>query len=171
MPGQVAIRSPYTITLGGMVLVAVNDLLWGDPSNLLRLTPEFPGIEEALYLGGGARMFERGGGRSRFHTLDFTRVRVHAAIVDALRFQISHPADLPAGGQDLTITINGLSGTATLAKAAILSAPIHTLHRLSITAYTIKGGALTSNIYESANILDEAGDTFEAEDAQPLEQE
>jgi len=165
-----AVQSDYKIVLGAAVLVDVNDYLWGDEENILRITPEFVGVEAVPLVGGGGRMFEHAGTGNRFHTLEFTRVRFHSDVTAAKRFQLQHFADLPAGGVDLTITLNGYSGSATLSSAAIIAAPIFTLHQLSIVQYSIKGGRLASSLTLDTHLLDETGDQVLDETGVAIEQ-
>ncbi len=152
-----ATKSQFKIMMGTAVLIDVNDWLLGEQQDMLKITPEFPGVESVNFLGGGGRTYERGGVASRFHTLEFSRIRNHSDVWAAQTFQMRHMSDLPAGGQDVVITQYGINGSATLYKASIVAAPSYTVQQFSIVQYQIRGAMFTSTLAVSTSIKDEAG--------------
>ena len=55
-----AVASIYKVTMGGLVLLDVDDYLWGEEQDILKLTPDFAGVENVLMVGGkrGIRIAE-----------------------------------------------------------------------------------------------------------------
>ena len=171
---QVVSKSIHRITFGGVRLLDIGDYLLGDSENLVRIAPEFPGLEAVSYPGGKSRMFERQGPVGRFYNVSFTVLRLLASTEAATADGIRRLADLPAGGQDLAIQISTMGGSAILWKAAITSAEHHTIDRLSVFTIAIKGGQMTASLSSSpsgdADIQAEDGTDFQAQDGNTLQE-
>jgi hypothetical protein len=153
-----------------LALLTYDDWLVGAVQDMLRIAPEFAGLEPVTYVGGGAKVFERGGGLNRFHTIEFTRMRRHDTVTDAKLFQLRHYSEITAGGGDLTISLQNRSGTAILKNACIINAPSYTIECFSVFTYQIKGGRIESTLSTDADILDETGDEVLGETGSVLQQ-
>jgi len=142
---------------GDVVLLDYGDFLM----QMVRITPSREYSAEGYVQGSSRDTFDYG---NRAHVISFQVAYDCGDVISALLDQLNRTKNLPAGGVDVTIQLQGVSGMLTLKKATITAAASDTFHRFSIFNYTLTGGALTGDDLSIVEIGTEDGGVLGTED-------
>lgn len=134
-----AFESIYQIVHGNDVLLDFDDWLLEDPE----IQP-VKDVQASKFAGGdGARTWDRG---NKMHTLSFSRWRLYNSLREAAAARLATIAGWPDGALAVTITVAQHTGKLTLYKATITGLKCQAHESLTLTSYTIEGGALTGSL-------------------------
>jgi hypothetical protein len=157
-------ESQYRIAIagdGGAVLLDFDDWTIGN----LKITPSREWSAEGYVEGTSKDTTDRG---NRSHVISWQSARDCGDVLLALIDQLNRTKNLPAGGVDVTIELNGITGALTLNKATITAASSDTIDRFSIFTYTLIGGALTGDDLGSDLITDPQGHVISDPTGDPI---
>lgn len=150
------------ITLGATVLVDYGDWFEGP-------LPQLDGkgdIQVAGYVSAaGVKTFDRG---NRSHSMEWVVMKLHDSPMHALAHVLAMSVGRPAGGQLLTIELQGYEGSVTVAAASITGFKCGTHEQCSRISYSVMGGVMVNTLALAGRVLTEEGEDILTEDGKTI---